>query len=99
MISLITIGPTLGPAFGNPAPVRNWVTLIGLSTPKVRLLSAAKSTPVLVMTRPNETPFFAAPKETCDRLPVRLPSPSASDRNTESPCAELSVNGEALLPL
>src|SRR6266540_6374274 len=49
MISLITTGPTSGAAFDRPAPARNASTVAGLSAPKVRALSAVKSTPTLVL--------------------------------------------------
>src|SRR5207302_6059256 len=62
MISLMTIGPTSGYGLGAPVPVRNWATLVGVSTPNERRLIATNSTaPALLVYRPNDTPLAAAP--------------------------------------
>src|SRR3954464_7233107 len=54
IISWITIGPILGDELTAPVPVRNCVTVAGLSTPKLLALVAAYSTPTLVVSLPKE---------------------------------------------
>ena len=81
MISLTTIGPTLGYALGRPVPRRNCSTVSGKSWPNDRALIATKCpSPTLVTYRPNDTLFSPAPKLACARYPERAPFDDACPR-------------------
>ena len=60
MISWMTTGPTFAVELGAPLPWRNADKEDGLSTPNVGLARVTNWSPMLVFTRPKETPFSDA---------------------------------------
>ena len=97
MISLITIGPARGGAFGAPAPARKSLLRAGgspgsTSEPKLSALMGARWTaPSLVTYRPNDTPGSLAPY----RASAWYSGGASPDESCTSPPKRLSVRRRA----
>ena len=80
MISLMTTGPTSGPALGAPPPSRKAATEPGVSTPKVRLANGTNCVPEPSITRPTETPLAMGGIACTARRPLGLSVASTAVR-------------------